>query len=472
MKKIKHLLILGSLVFAQSVFADFKSLLKDFLENNKKIKSADLAPDLAQKQVDILWGTKQWYLNLSGGKNVTESRSAQRPEDDFAVGLFNNYNASIFKTFSWAGELSFNNRINLLNTNNTKLFIQDISYKQNLGNDFFGMRFRDEVAAAEYNAQKVAAQIKDVDQSLLQQFYMTYNSARLNKTLLERDLEAKKRAEVRRDSIKKRVNAGLLEKVDLQKGIMGVMYAEEEVKSSQMKLEKDLEDLSSQLSRRVKEDEIPPYSFDGTKLPSDLTGSLERNYKVEELKYELSSLDKTLQKINMDFIPEIQAQGSWATNGSGATWSESLAGHNLYDSDNVKFSGAISLVMPLGWEVNRALKATKQIEINQKTYDLDYLMNELINMEKGLKERISLIRRNISSGIERRLISIQALEETNKLYNRGRTYLDNVLISEETLTNTEKGIAGYIFNLEALIAQQAILYGKLKENLLSPAVEK
>jgi outer membrane protein TolC len=334
------------------------------------------------------------------------------------------------------------------------------------------MKFRKEVAAAEYNAQKVAAQIKDVDQILLQQFYMTYNSARLNKTLVERDLDAKKRAEVRRDSIKKRVNAGLLEKVDLQKATMGVMYAEEEVKSSQAKLEKDLEDLSSQLSRIVKEDEIPAYSFDGSKLPSDITGSVERNFKVEEIKFELSSLEKTIQKINMDFIPEIQAQGSWATNGSGATWSESLANNNLYDSDDVKFSGAISLVMPLGWEVNRALKATKQIELNQKTYDLDYLMNELINVEKGLKTRISLVRKNIASGVERRLISIKALDETNKLYNRGRTYLDNVLISEETLTNTEKGIAGYIFNLEALLAQQAILYGKLKENLTSSATVK
>ena len=472
MKKLKNSLICLLLLISSNVFADFKSLLADFLENNKKIKSADLAPDLAQKQVDILWGAKQWYLSASGGKNVTESRSAQRPTDDFSVGLFNNYNASIFKTFSWAGELSFNNRVNILNNNEGKVFIQDISYKQNLGNDFFGMKFRDEVSAAEYNAQKVASQIKDVDQSLLQQFYMTYNSARLNKTLVERDLNAKKRAEVRRDSIKKRVNAGLLEKVDLQKGNMGVMYAEEEVKSSKMKLEKDLADLSSQLSRRVKEDDIPPYSFDGTKLPSDITGSVERNFKVEEIKFELSSLDKTLQKINMDFVPEIQAQGSWAVNGSGASWDDALSNNNLWDSDKVKFSGAISLVMPLGWEVNRALKSTKQIEINQKTYDLDYLMDELINMEKGLKERISLVRKNIASGIDRRLISIEALDETNKLYYRGRTYLDNVLISEETLTNTEKGIAGYIFNLEALIAQQAILYGKLKENLMSPSLEK
>jgi outer membrane protein TolC len=465
---MKNLIIIFSLIFTNSVFADFKHLLADFLENNKRIKSADLNPDLAQKQVDILWGQKQWYLSASGGKNVTESRSAQRPENDFSVGLFNNYNASIFKTFSWAGELSFNNRVNLLNTNNAKVFIQDISYKQNLGNDFFGIKFRDEVQAAEYNVQKVTAQIKDVDQSLLQQFYMSYNSARLNKTFVERDLDAKKRAEVRRDSIKKRVNAGLLERVDLDKAVMGVMYAEEEVKSSKMKLDKDMEDLSSQLSRRVKEEEIPAYEFDGSKLPSDITGSFEQNFKVEELKFELASLEKTIHKINMDFIPEIQAQGSWATSGSGLTWSESMTQNNLWDSDHVQFSGAVSLVMPLGWEVNRALKSTKQVEINQKIYDLDYMMNELINMEKGLKERVSLIRRNISSGIDRRVISVRALDETNKLYNRGRTYLDNVLISEETLTNTEKSIAGYIFNLEALIAQQAILYGKLKEELLKP----
>lgn len=467
MNKIKKSLIIFSLIFTQSVFADFKILLKDFLENNKKLKSADLAPDLAQKQVDILWGSKQWYLNLSGGKNVTDSRSAQRPGNDFATGVFDNLNGSIFKTFSWGGELSFNNRLNILDNDAGQLFIQDFSYKQNLGNDFFGIKFRNEVSAAEYNAQKVASQIKDVDQSLLQQFYMTYNSARLNKTFVERDLDAKKRAEVRRDSIKKRVNAGLLERVDLDKAQMGVMYAEEEVKSSKMKLEKDLQDLSSQLSRMVKEDEIPAYAFDGTKLPADIIGSLERNYKIEEIKYELSSLDKTLQKINMDFIPEIQVQVSFVTNGSGAEFSDTVRGNNLWDADHKNFSGAVSLVMPLGWEVNRAIKSAKQIEINQKTYDLDFLMNELINMEKGLKERIALIRKNISSGVERRVISVKALDDTNKLYNRGRTYLDNVLISEETLTNTEKSIAGYIFNLEALIAQQAILYGKLKENLLT-----
>jgi hypothetical protein len=218
----------------------------------------------------------------------------------------------------------------------------------------------------------------------------------------------------------------------------------------------------------VKEEEIPAYEFNGSKLPSDITGSFEQNFKVEELKFELASLEKTIHKINMDFIPEIQAQGSWATSGSGLTWSEATSQNNLWDSDEVKFSGAVSLVMPLGWEVTRALKSAKQVEINQRTYDLDYMMNELINMEKGLKGRIALVRKNIYSGIERRIISVRALDETNKLYNRGRTYLDNVLISEETLTNTEKSIAGYIFNLEALIAQQAILYGKLKEELLKP----
>ncbi len=469
---MKKFIFIFFLFFTNCVFADFKSLLTDFLENNKKIKSADLAPNMAQKQVDALWGSKQWYLSLSGGKNVTPSRSAQRPEDDFAVGTFDNLNGSIFKTFSWGGELSFNNRYNIFNNQQGKMFIQDFSYKQNLGNDFFGIKFRNEVTAAEYNAQKVAAQIKEVDQSLLQQFFMTYNSARLNKTFVERDLDAKKRAEVRKDSIKKRVDAGLLDSVDLKKAKMGVMYAEEEVKSSMAKLEKDLEDLSSQLSRKVKDEEITPYSFDEAKLPEDVVGSLERNYKIEELKFELMSLDKTIQKINMDFIPEIQLQVSWATDGTGMDVSSTFANNNLWDSDKIKFSGALTFVMPLGWEVNRALKSAKQLEMNQKTYDLDYLREELINMERGIKQRISLVRKNIDSAIERRLISIKALDETNKLYNRGRTYLDNVLISEETLTNTEKGIAGYIFNLEALIAQQAIIYGKLKENLISDPARK
>jgi len=443
--------------------ASTQGLVKEFLEKNYLLKSNKLSVDEAAQEYNALWASKTYFLNFSAGFNSTPSRSANREASDFEAGDFDNYNLSLNKTFNWGGEVSFNNRYNALKQINN--FTQDVSYSQNMGRNFFGKSFKLELSMAGINKEKTEVIVKGANQGLLQKFYMTFISAKFNRTMVNLQTEAKKRAVKRKNNIDKRVEAGILEKVDAYRAEIAVMAKEEDIKNARFTLNENLQEVSTGVHRKVGESEVPYFSLRKVSLPGDVKGGLESNFKLEEKKKEIYFIKENLKKIKRGFLPDINIRLSYKTEGSGFELTDTLKEGSLNNGGNL--AGAVSLVIPLGYEQNKVDQSAKRIALNIQRYEMKNLRSELDNMNGGLKDRVEIIRKNIASATKRRRISAKTLEEQNKLYLKGRAPLDSVVISEEQLILNEMRLAQYLLQLEQILVSQSILYGELESYLLS-----
>jgi len=457
-----YTLILLMFFISINLEASTKGLVKEFLEKNYLLKSNNLSVDEAAQEYNALWASKTYFLNFSAGFDTTASRSADRPASDFEVGNFDNYNLSINKTFNWGGEISFNNRLNAFKQMNN--FVQDISYSQNMGRDFFGMSFKLDLSMANINKEKTAIIIKGANQGLLQKFYMTFITAKYNRTMVNLQTEAWKRAVKRKNNIGKRVEAGLLEKVDMYRADIGVMAKDEDVKSARFSLNENLQELSAGVHRKTLEKEIPYFSLKEVLLPGEVKGEIETNFKLAEKKKEIQYIKENLKKIKRGFLPDINIRLSYKTEGSGLELNDTLDEGNL--GSGGKVAGAISLVIPLGFEQNNVDQVSKRIKLNKQKYEIKNLRSELDNMNEGLTERVKIIRKNIASASKRRNISATTLDEQNKLYLKGRAPLDSVVIAEEQLIMNEMRLSGFLLQLEQILVSQSILYGSLENYLL------
>ena len=443
--------------------ASIKGLLNEFLEKNYLLKSNKLSVDESAQEFNALWASKTYFLNFSAGFNTTPSRSANREASDFEAGDFNNYNLSLNKTFNWGGEFSFNNRFNALKQIN--MFTQDISYSQNMGRDFLGKSFKLELAMANINKEKTEVIVKGANQALLQKFYMTFISAKFHRTMVNLQTEAKKRAVKRKDNIVKRVEAGILEKVDAYRAEIAVMAKEEDIKSARFSLNENLQEVSAGVHRKIQESEVPYFSLRKVVLPGEVKGDLESNFKVSEKKKEIKFIKENLKKIKRSFLPDINIRLSYKTEGSGFEVTDTLGEGNL--GQGGKLAGSISLVIPLGYEQNKVDQASKRIALNRQQYQMKNLRSELDNMESGLKDRVEMVRKNIESATKRRRISAKTLEEQNRLYLKGRAPLDTVVIAEEQLILNEMRLAQFLLQLEQILVSQSIIYGDLENYLVS-----
>ncbi len=440
-----------------------QGLLKEFLEKNYLLKSNKLSVDEAAQEWNALWASKTYFLNFSAGFNTTPSRSANREASDFETGDFDNYNLSINKHFNWGGELSFNNRFNALKQINQ--FTQDISYSQNMGRNFFGKSFKLELSMARINKEKTEVIVKGANQALLQKFYMTFISAKFNRTMVNLQTEAKKRAVKRKNNIVKRVDAGMLDKVDAYRAEIAVMAKEEDIKNARFALSENLQEVSTGVHRKVQESEVPYFSLRQVILPGDVKGDIESNFKIGEKKKEILFIKENLKKISRGFLPDINIRLSYKTEGSGFELKDTLDEGNL--TNGGKLAGAVSLVIPLGYEQNRIDRTAKRIALNKQRYEMKNLRSELDNMDSGLNDRVKIIRENIASATKRRRISAKTLEEQNSLYLKGRAPLNTVVIAEEQLILNEMRLAQFLLQLEQILVSQSILYGNLESYLIS-----
>jgi outer membrane protein TolC len=334
-----------------------------------------------------------------------------------------------------------------------------------MGRNFFGKSFKLELSMANINKEKTAVIVKGANQALLQRFYMTFISAKFNRTMVNLQTEAKKRAVRRKDNIVKRVDAGILEKVDAYRAEIAVMAKEEDIKNARFTLNENLQDLSTGVHRKVLEPEVPYFSLRRVLLPGDIKGNVESNFKMAEKKKEINFIRENLKKINRGFLPDINIRLSYKTEGSGFELKDTLDEGNL--TNGGKLAGAVSLVIPLGYEQNKVDQASKRIALNKQRYEIKNLRSELDNMDQGLKDRVQIIRKNIASATKRRRISAKTLKEQNSLYLKGRAPLDTVVIAEEQLILNEMRLAQFLLQLEQILVSQSILYGNLESYLLS-----
>ena len=211
-----------------------QGLVQEFLENNKQIESNKLNIENAKLGFDLVKSQKNWVL--FGQSLWSENKLIQSlPEPKELQSNF----LGVQKDFEWGGQFQFKNYFNTFDQ--TDEFSQEVIYKQNLGRDFFGREFYRELDIAALTKGEVTSQMSQVNEGLLLNFFLRLNSSKLNKALINLQKEAYIRSIKRQKNIKKRVRAGILDKVNLHKSHLEVLFNQEEIRKAQINFQSDLE---------------------------------------------------------------------------------------------------------------------------------------------------------------------------------------------------------------------------------------
>lgn len=436
-----------------------QGLVQEFLENNKQIESNKLNIENAKLGFDLVKSQKNWVL--FGQSLWSENKLIQSlPEPKELQSNF----LGVQKDFEWGGQFQFKNYFNTFDQ--TDEFSQEVIYKQNLGRDFFGREFYRELDIAALTKGEVTSQMSQVNEGLLLNFFLRLNSSKLNKALINLQKEAYIRSIKRQKNIKKRVRAGILDKVNLHKSHLEVLFNQEEIRKAQINFQSDLEFLSGELGREVLESEIIPFNYDHPKNPKVVKGEVTRNKNFERLKNKIEVINARIRKVGHTFFPKIALNLSYKSNSYKTDMSDAFLNGRI-GSDNREYKAFVEFSMPIGFGPNKVQRSRERVSLLQKRLEQQKLKKELDEVEKGLSKRIDLIRRNIKSAIDRKKWAKKALNENNRLYRISRVDIDAVLRSEEDLINTEKSIVGYLTNLHGILATKSTLYGNLENFLKS-----
>jgi len=472
MKLLKVLIFIS--FFGQSAQASLGALLSEFLKENIDLSKLEDSKVLAAYQVDLFETQNSWQF--SAGVNHTDTAlqnlNAFTPNQTRTTA----FNAELARPFSWGGNFSVTERLiryDLSKWNSAILGSipphpyeneTSIKFTQDLGKNFFGQEYYQDLRVKNREAELRAIESSAQNEAMVYKFYQTFLKAQLDKSLIRLQNEALKRAKTRRSLIRKRVNDGLLPKVDFHQAEIAYLTQEENKRLAEQDFENDLKDLAGQLHRSLTRTEVNSFAFESFKRAPLVKSKLNENFDIKSLEKKLQVTEAALKKIKYSYIPTIQLSAQYNTNAvntdRGNAFSDSIP---VADNDE-KVIG-LSLSFPLTFGNTRVQKAMKQIEVNQSKRELKKAKQNLISFQESLMKRSKLFEANIESALKKRNHAKLALKEQNRLYRNGQTNLDRVLIAEEDLIQTERTLANYFnsyFNLAALHAQ---LHGKLATHL-------
>lgn len=457
-------------VLPLSAQASLESLAKEFLEANSEVNTARANVNLSKLNVDTIRASKAWTLSLASemldsSKNSSATYNQLNSKSTSHV-------LSLSKDLMWGGEVSlaniYSNKEGSDFGGSSKVygFDQTLTYTQDIGANFLGRndRLDVEIANRNYLTQKISSE-NSIENSLFN-FSSFYIQAKLNRSLLDLQKEAGKRAQKREVLIRRRVKDGLREKVDLYLAQSSLLATREEVKNIRTNLASNLEALSNALHRNVKINEISVFNLGQDKLAKLPLGNIENNKEYETLKRSAETVMSGLNKSKNELLPTFKISTSYSTNEFANKGSTTISDGNL-TSDNSAYTVGLNLAWSIGSQPQKLERAKYRIQLKDAVNKKGKVLKNFDNSEKTLLLKIKNIDYNINSAQERLNLSTKAFEEYNRLYSRGRTDLDQLIRSEENLINTEKSYASYLAKRETYIYALSRLYGNLQTQLTS-----
>ncbi len=456
------------LCFCFSAHCSLKDLVKEYLQENMNIKSNELDSQSASYNLGITQAQNDWMLS-----------AALSHEEEEGVGFFsfNQVNTrteyatvGISKDNFWGGEFSLKQEIykyDLREWSSTPAVgvspyetVTTISYAQDLGANFFGLEYRTDEQITETTAKVTQVNLSIQNQNLLYDFLTNYLNAKLDKTLVDLNEESLKRAQKRRAVIAKRVRDRLSKTVDLYQSQIAEYSQEETLLSQKRSLSQNLNQLSSDLHRKIMETELTSYDLINPPLSEKTQGKLERSLDLQSLQEKLVLAKLSLKKAKRGYYPSITLTGSYSTDSLQANFNEAYS-RGAFGSGAEVGSISLAVSFPLGMRQVRSEVAQEQLDLQKNEYLLKKTKTNLTNSLFNLESRISLLKTQIDISKKKRLLAQKALQEQNRLYYLGKKDLEEVIRSEETLIDTEIKLANNLTLYNLLLGQYASVKGKL-----------
>ena len=468
-KKIIILLLLVSCPL-MALEETIRKLATEFLEKNIQVyrereRVLQREWDLDKKLQDNRW-------TLTGYSNRENNSLARGPLSSSLDEKTTSHGMDLKRTFSFGGDLTFTNELNKMSYNiqtgypTAYDFSQSIAYGQDLGANFLGRKFSNELAELKTMVEYQKALKDDNIQRELYLFVREYENLRLNETLLHLQREARDRAERRVAFVREQVGNGLKERVDLYQSRMALLSAEEEVRILGANAASGLKGLSQKLQRNLTGEELTLLPLDQKEIPPPPSGGIEQNFSLEA-----NRLNENIQKISLrqseyDLFPKINFQIGYTTNDRDQQKKEVFRQGLLSSGTNSNaLKAMLSLEMPLSFTSERIEIAQASSRLNIAKAQVSFRKKELEREEEKTLIQLTAVKEKILSARRRQNLARQSLAEYSAFYRRGRASLDQVIRAEEDLINTQKSLAQYIFLRTDLHLLLAVLHGNLETYL-------
>lgn len=449
--------------------ASFQNLVKEFAQNNNDLEILELEMERAKLVSEDFDGAFDWNLNFSVGT-----------EDSFPAGFFDFQaqntissfaSLGLTKNFSWGAQFSFTNTFidyDLTNWTRSAPFetgaeVRNVfSYTQDLSKDFLGSATeqREMVAKTSYELAKVVNNINR--QQKYFDFFNTYLVAKLQKTIVQLNKEALERQERRYKTIAKKYRDGISQKIDKLQSQMALETQKTQLKQIQSKFLGDKNILANFLQRGLSEGELKTYNLEVFTPIEPVEGNVESSlsYMTSLKESQLAGLNEEIAK--KDKRPNFSLTASYSLNAIESEASDAFS-DAAPGGDRREIALTLNYSMPLGNTILKNQYAKAHIDKQKSNKKLEtVLKNTKLNLEL-LAQRILILRQKLELEANKLKVAKMALNENNRLYNLGKTEIELVLSSEETLINSQLSIAQSLFEYDFLLAQDALTKGKVTE---------
>lgn len=454
-----------TLLFAISLSsqASIVKLSEEFLNKNSSVFQEKAKAQISMIEKDLILAQKTWGLDYS---YLNNDNKLENSTTTFAVtGLETElHSIGLSKSFGWGGTLSLDNNMYSYKSSGTSYqFNQTLSYSQNLGKDFFGKQFYNTVNQYENLAKQQESNSKNSIQTNLRTFALVLTQAQLQKGLYDLQVEAQKRAKRRLSLIKKKVRDGLRERVDLLQAQTDLLKQKEQVEATDVSLNNQIENLVNHLERSVSASEISKLQIEAwEKLPE---GNVSNNLNKAQLESYKKANELAYENSSRDYLPSVTLSASVKTNDYDMQRSETIS-NGKFGGDNKEVTVGLNLSWALGLESEKLEKAKARLNLETSKKLLAGKESSLDKTEQILKKNLRQLDKNIEFSKERLILAEKTLKEYNRLYNRGRSDLDQVIRAEESLINTQVSHLRYLANRREVLFNLASLYGNLENYIL------
>ncbi len=468
---MKTISLLLFIFISASLQANFKKIADEWDQQNINLIDSRTQVDLKRYDYERVDLQRTWNLNYE--YNFSDSDKENSPSAFIPVSSKSDYhNLSLTKDFFWGGSLAFNNYLSSTDFGTSSSlaipkfyqFNQGFTYSQSLGADFLGRLYRKEKDIASENVNLAKLEYDEKREEGLFNLLNQYTRASLTKSLITFQKEAKVRADKRLNLIRKWVRDGLRERVDLFQAQAAALAAQENVKIAMIDLDKALQSLGTSLHRDVKEREVDPLAEKENVLKNkNLEAKENKNLKV--LKSRMRIFNKRLSQAEDGVMPSILLTLGWNSNDYDADRSTAFSNGRFMEDHDEKLV-KLTVSWPLGSLAKKVEKEQAAINYNLAQKRFEKYSSDVVEIRESLKNQLYILEKNIASIKNRVELNKKSLKEYNRLYNRGRADLDQVIRAEETLINSEISLIRQQAEFEQRFGELSYLNGTLISTVL------
>jgi len=454
-------ILLGLL--ALNTHANLKDYVREYLGQSSAIKQTRYSYDYQTLLTELEEDKRPW--TLAGSSTFEDSNLESSP---FSLTPANQKSRTdilaLSKSFIWGGEFSLSGTLYDLDSSSSfKSYTQSMSYTQDLGANIFGRNDFLSLDIAKETEEYQKLKFDGLKSKSIINLVNDYLQVRREKTLLDLQKQAYSRSLKRLKLIKKQVKDGIKERVDLYSSQTAHSFQSELLEEKSAALSNSKRDLETRMEREISLKDIKSFEISNKGLSTVPEGQVDGNYDVMAVKKKIAYLDKSIEKSDNSIFPTVSLKGTYSTNNYDT--SASPISDGTFGSDNDSKEIALTVSIPLGFDVeDNALKVAKLNKMEAE-YDRRLTMLSVKNSIENFKRNIKRLDKNIGSVANRYKLAKKTVKEYNRLYNRGRANLDQVIRAEEDLINTESAFVEYKIAREKQFYGLLDIYGQLETHM-------